>query len=450
MLRIRRVGLLVVAAALVAGACGSDLAVRPTVAPTTLAGSSATTAATPTAATAAATPAAATLSSLTWSRVPGDEAVFGGEGGQAMASVTAGGPGLVAVGREVSGRDSDAAVWTSPDGVTWSRVPHDEAVFGGEASQAMASVTGGGPGLVAVGSDGPTDDSDAAVWTSPDGVTWSRVPDDEAIFGGAAMVSVTVGGPGLVAVGSVGRFVDSDAAVWTSADGVTWSRVPHDDVVFGGASEQSMASVTVGGPGLVAVGTDGSRDDGDPAVWTSPDGITWARVPDDAVLRGAERDELGADRQLMLDVTGGGPGLVAVGSEGSFAVADAAVWTSPDGVTWSRVPHDDAVFGGRFSQAMVSVTVGGPGLVAVGWDGPFSELRLRRAVVWTSPDGITWSRVPDDDTVFGGEGDQPMFDVTPAGPGLVAVGHDEPHLGFAGATTALQGLAAVWVAASED
>ncbi len=210
MLRIRRVGLLVVAAALVAGACGSDLAVRPTVAPTTLAGSSATTAATPTAATAAATPAAATLSSLTWSRVPGDEAVFGGEGGQAMASVTAGGPGLVAVGREVSGRDSDAAVWTSPDGVTWSRVPHDEAVFGGEASQAMASVTVGGPGLVAVGSDGPTDDSDAAVWTSPDGITWSRVPHDDAVLGGEgdqSMNSVTVGGPGLVAVGSEGPLV---------------------------------------------------------------------------------------------------------------------------------------------------------------------------------------------------------------------------------------------------
>ncbi len=448
MLRIRRVGLLVVAAALVAGACGSDLAVRPTVAPTTLAGSSATTAATPTAATAAATPAAATLSSLTWSRVPGDEAVFGGEGGQAMASVTAGGPGLVAVGREVSGRDSDAAVWTSPDGVTWSRVPHDEAVFGGEASQAMASVTVGGPGLVAVGSDGPTDDSDAAVWTSPDGITWSRVPHDDAVLGGEgdqSMNSVTVGGPGLVAVGSEGPLSNSNAAVWTSPDGVTWSRVPHDNAVFGSEGDQSMNSVTVGGPGLVAVGSVGSGGDSDAAVWTSTDGITWSRVPDDeaAVLGGRLS-------QLMLDVTVGGPGLVVVGSEGSFSNSEAAVWTSPDGVTWSRVPHDDAVFGGRFSQAMVSVTVGGPGLVAVGWDGPFSELRLRRAVVWTSPDGITWSRVPDDDTVFGGEGDQPMFDVTPAGPGLVAVGHDEPPRSFAGATTAPQGLAAVWVAASED
>lgn len=40
------------------------------------------------------------------------------------------------------------------------------------------------------------------------------------------------------------------ASVWTSADGITWSRVPHGDAVFGNGE---MCSVTVGGPGLVAV-----------------------------------------------------------------------------------------------------------------------------------------------------------------------------------------------------
>ena len=63
-----------------------------------------------------------------------------------MFSVTTGGPGLVAVGDDSSGQDSDAAVWTSPDGVISSRIPHDEAVFGGEGGQLMLSVTDGGPG----------------------------------------------------------------------------------------------------------------------------------------------------------------------------------------------------------------------------------------------------------------------------------------------------------------
>ena len=47
-----------------------------------------------------------------------------------------------------------------------------------------------------------------------------------------------------------------------------WSRVPHDEKVFGGEGSQTMASVTAGGPGLVAVGWAGSRND-DAAVWVT-------------------------------------------------------------------------------------------------------------------------------------------------------------------------------------
>ena len=58
-----------------------------------------------------------------------------------MVGVTVGGPGVVAVGREGSAPDTDAAVWTSPDGITWSRIPDDEAVLGGELPQEMVGVT---------------------------------------------------------------------------------------------------------------------------------------------------------------------------------------------------------------------------------------------------------------------------------------------------------------------
>jgi hypothetical protein len=283
-----------------------------------------------------------------------------------MNSVTVGGPGFVAVGWDRSGDDPSAAVWTSPDGITWSRVPHDETVFGGTYSQLMTSVTVGGPGLVAVGFDGGHDhidgagieDQDAAVWTSVDGITWSRVPDDETVFGGAdnqVMNSVTVGGPGLVAVGWDGEedwfSARGDAAVWISVDGITWSRVSHDESVFGGLGNPAMRDVTPGGPGLVAVGYDESNL----PVWTSVDGITWSRVPADESVFG------GAGFEVMMSVTAGGPGLVAVGE---LDGADAIAWTSVDGITWSRVPADESVYGG--DAAAFSVTVGGPGLVAVG------------------------------------------------------------------------------------
>jgi len=152
----------------------------------------------------------------------------------------------------------------------WSRVGHDESVFGGPDDQQMADVVVGGPGLVAVGFDYSGGDWDAAVWTSSDGVAWSRVPHDESVFGGPddqQMVGVVVGGPGLVAVGADYSGGDWDAAVWTSPDGVVWSRVPHDESVFGGSDIQSMGRVVVGGSGLVAVGWDYSGGDQDAAVW---------------------------------------------------------------------------------------------------------------------------------------------------------------------------------------
>jgi len=170
------------------------------------------------------------------------------------------------------GEDADAAVWWSVDGLTWNRAPHDEAAFGGTVDESMYSVVAGGPGLVAVGSDSSGGDRDAAVWWSVDGLVWNRVPDDEAAFGGTGgrgrwMYSVVAGGPGLVAVGTDSSGADVDAAVWWSVDGLTWNRVPHDEAAFGGTDNQEMYSVVVGGPGLVAVGTDWSGGDADAAVW---------------------------------------------------------------------------------------------------------------------------------------------------------------------------------------
>jgi len=387
-----------------------------------------------------------------WSRIPHDEAIFGvAWSGNEMWSVISGGPGLVAVGFSggedtLSGGERDAAVWTSLDGITWFRVPHDEAVFGGEGEQTMSSVTVGGPGLVAVGVDGSgySPDWDAAVWTSVYGLVWSRVPHDESVFGGGEMRSVTVGGPGLVAVGQEGTgYTDEtgpgrqDAAVWTSVDGITWTRAPNDESVFGGPSNQSMVSVTAGGPGLVAVGW----DDTNAAVWTSVDGIIWSRVPHDESVFGR------VGRPSMVSVTAGGPGLVAVGSDNS----DAAVWTSIDGITWSRILDHQDVFGEPGLLRMTAVTATESSLVAVGFEKPVpltgilasEEPQGDIATVWTSTDGITWTRVPHDQRAYGAPHGQEMLSVIAWGSGLVAVGHEGGGGVYHGGYGSLH--AAVWV-----
>ena len=382
---------------------------------------------------------------LMWARVPHDAAVFGDSSyDQGMHGLVIGGPGLVAVGSDESPgdygyRDQDAAVWTSADGLAWARVPHDEAVFGGSCpqntyglncSQAMYGVVAGGPGLVAVGyeADSPGMEENAAVWTSVDGLNWRRVPRDEAVFGGPdnqGMENVTAGGPGLVAVGYDESGGDRDAAVWTSVDGLTWRRVPHDEAIFGGAGWQAMESVAAGGPGLVAVGYDAS--DRGAAVWTSTDGVAWTPVPYDDAVFGSSR---------MESVAAAGPGLVAVGSDSSGGDPDGAVWTSADGLSWIRVPPDEAVFGGPGWEEMYGVAAAGLGVIAVGHERSGDDWN---AVVWTSADGLTWTRARSDGGDFGGWYDQGMYAVAAGGPGVVAVGYADGQGIYA------ETNAAVWV-----
>jgi hypothetical protein len=349
-----------------------------------------------------------------WMRVA-DDGSLGGPDDQGMVDVAVGDPGLVAVGYDYSGGDGDAAVWASGDGSAWARLAHDEVVFGGGGDQEMNAVVAGGPGFVAVGWE-TLEESDAAVWTSPDGLAWTRLPHDEAVFGGYChqfMKDVVVAGPGLVAVGGDCSHGDRDAAVWVSANGLAWSRVAHDAAVFGGGDEQGMESVALGPAGLVAVGYDYSGGDWDAAVWVSADGLTWSRVAHDEAVFG------GADNQEMWSVAASPAGVVAVGYDDSGGDRDAAVWVSADGLTWSRVAHDATVFGGADGQEMASVVITAAGPVAVGDDEAGGNWD---AAVWVSADGLAWSRVPHNRRVFGGAGNQSMWAATVAGSTVVAVG----------------------------
>jgi hypothetical protein len=328
---------------------------------------------------------------LTWTRVPDDETVFGGHPPtapesslcpQSMYGVVSGGPGLVAVGMEAwsVGMEANAAVWTSVDGLVWKRVPHDEAVFGGPDNQVMQAVAAGGPGLVAVGYDESGGDRDAAVWTSVDGLIWTRIPHDEAIFGGSGaqwLAGVAAGGPGMVAVG-----YDASAqggAVWTSLDGLTWTRVPHDPSVFGGLVLESVAAV---GSGLVAVGSDSSGGEPDAAVITSPDGLVWQQVaPDESVFGGPGWQE-------MHGVTAVGSAIVAVGHDRSGGDWDAAVWVSADALTWIRSRSYPWDLDGGHDQGMYNVVAAGPGAIAVGYaDGQGIYLETNAAVWVGTPGG---------------------------------------------------------------
>jgi hypothetical protein len=94
--------------------------------------------------------------------------VFGGSGDQHMYTVAASSLGLVAAGSEVTEEDTDAAVWTSIDGVIWERLPGHAPTMTALTDVALQEIKGLIPfdeGFLAFGAEGTTkDELDARVW----------------------------------------------------------------------------------------------------------------------------------------------------------------------------------------------------------------------------------------------------------------------------------------------
>lgn len=347
-------------------------------------------------------------SDLGWQRV-GDQDVLAGPGEQRLEAIAARTDGFVAVG-SVPAPDGgvDGAVWRSVDGRDWS--VGDSDIFAGPDAQQLLDIATTPEASVVVGTDGAS----AAFWTSLDGSSWTRVAHDDAVFGGPGdqrveAVTALTDGTGWLAVGSGGQ---GDAAVWASSDGSTWARIAAEGL--GGTADQRLLDVVAGPRGLVAVGTDG----GSAAAWTSTDAIAWSRIDlgpgratalavaagglvavgstggdgldaaswrsgDGTTWTRAEGEALsGPFDQQLAGVTAGDGVMVAVGGTDLGGGGDAAAWTSGSDGTWTRSAHDENVFGGDQIQYMTDVASVGNLVVAVGWSGSSPE--ARDAAVWTT------------------------------------------------------------------
>jgi hypothetical protein len=210
----------------------------------------------------------------------------------------------------------------------------------------------------------------AAVWTSVDALTWTRLPDNDEVFAGPwhqEMWDVAFGDNGFVAVGSTdgNDGGSSVGAIWHSQDGITWSRIAHDETLFGEQTPDDwwgLWSVAYGDGVYVAIGTG-------PRVLTSEDGLTWSRVPS---------DEISVEAGL-IDVVFGDGSFVLVGNEWTPPEDDGdgwgyvpAIWYSTDAVMWVRVSGDNDLFGGPFSgeggAGSMTATFGDGRFFVVGYD----------------------------------------------------------------------------------
>jgi len=251
--------------------------------------------------------------------------------------------------------DGLAAVYTSANGVTWTRV-----YIGTRTPYSIAS---DGNQFVVVGS--------SVIYTSPDGTAWS-VAEQGGNLG--QIFGISWDGNQFLASGSNRVFTSPDAVTWTQQNIDTRTQVLS--TIIGNGS----IFVTAGGGGIILDSVDtvawtlqssgdfnhindviwsGSQfvTAGGFAILTSPDGANW--TPQD------QGTSPSPNSAFLHAIAWNGSLFVTVGATGTII-------TSPDGVTWT--PRTSGT-----TETLLSVAADGSQFVAVGWAG----------TVLTSPDGLT-------------------------------------------------------------
>jgi hypothetical protein len=245
------------------------------------------------------------------------------------------------------------SIYTSLDGVTFTQ--QSSPVFGvgeGDRYQAVASGQGG---FLAVG------DAGAMATSSTDGLVWTnRTPATSRTWTGLAW-----NGSSLCAVGGAGAAATSpDGVSWTAQSGIE-SRPWLYDVLWTGSEFLAVGTPSTGGPGG--------------RLWASSDCDSWTdRTPPELEWNGT-----------LYDVLQAGSLLVAVGGAWTQpGGSQALVFTSPDGVTWTRA---DAALPADRERTLAAVAYGGGRFVALpqylGGQAP-GQLP---GYGLTSTDGVTWT-----------------------------------------------------------
>ena len=316
--------------------------------------------------------------------------------------IVARGPVLVAVGTA----DGDGAVWTFERDGEWERSTdtpaseEDEVVI-------LLDVAAGPRGLVAVGVGGAPQSEPAfsVMWSSADGIRWR----ESERVDGVLLETVAYTGAAMIAAGGLGPAVGSPhgVAMWSSADGgSTWTEVEGTEAL----GTATMTGILSTEQGLVAVGharNDPAAFEVSAAVWTSPDGTTWTRLPHAAPFEASG----------MRAVTIGSGAYVAVGSDHSAGRTRPAVWSSGNATEWQRSRLEGE------EGAMDGVAPADDEFAAVGYVQSGAETRL---ALWTSEDGVSWTLEP----AVSEEGTGVLHDVVAFFGRLIAVGEvTDPETG---------------------
>lgn len=340
---------------------------------------------------------------------------------------------IVVSGREKGGAFDRPQFFSSSDGgATWApgkiHGPSGGAVPPGGAP---TRIVGGPGGWVALNL------TNVPVWSSPDGSTWTQMPDaqvETAFRPGDSVSALVAKTSGFLAAGSHTSGGKTTPVVWESDDGKTWTRSDEAQFDVPGGSAQKIYGLATRADVLVAGGTQSRTVTKEVTVkkgkkkkkekkkttvdsdgfWRSTDGgSTWqaVSVPQSGgsggyfVGLGATKDDFYAVRP---------------GSGGHNGV----VMSSADGQSWKQA---GSVTGGKKDNLKITMmSATNDGIAALG------TLGNGHSVGFTSTDGKSFKRLGD----LGANSGRTIRGVVPVPGGMIAAGStfgedEDPYLAVA-------------------
>jgi hypothetical protein len=268
---------------------------------------------------------------------------------------------LYLLGEASTQSGTELAMWTSADGLHWSRpeaVPEPAPpppAWGTEVTTTGITAGSGGEEIFVEDATTLDDQSEASVeFLRAAGSGWFSAAASEFLQYGGTWSVLSPDGSGYVFMTNTEDATHgvNEAETYTSPDGTTWteetSALPVNTANWGiytgagNAGTLAVAGWTTsfadGLSGITNIWTQASQPDGE---WKSTQALDPGRLPQPGVGP--------AGTQIINDIVPLGSGFLATGEGASDITAIrsdsfGAVWYSPDGRTWSKQPETPAGF----------------------------------------------------------------------------------------------------------
>lgn len=215
------------------------------------------------------------------------------------------------------------------------------------------------------------------IWNSTDGFTWTQITPTGSAFlsptGGKLLVYNNklwliegfVGGP------------SSSSNVYNSTDGINWTQLSTSGTIY--TDRHFFDAVVYDNKMWVIGGLSDSGTVGNSDIWSSTDGVNWTQsTPIGTYFNGRFHHKMAVFNNKMYVIGG-------ANNNGLNVYGD--VWSSTNGINWTKETNDGAYFSGRYSHEVV---VKGDTMYVIGGADVYGAFNDE---IWKTTNGSTWTKL---------------------------------------------------------